>query len=62
MIQASSIPTELDNDALNFIERGLAIAYGYYELAPAFFWAGVGLIAWKIAWTGMAKMRGNSGD
>ncbi len=62
MIQVSSIPTELDDQTLNFIEKGLSIAHGYYQLAPVFFWAGVGLVAWKIAWGGLAKMRGKSGD
>ncbi len=60
MTLASTIP--LDNDALNFIERGLSIAYSYYERAPVFFWAGFALIVLKITWTGLAKVRGKGGD
>jgi hypothetical protein len=29
-----------------FLERMLARMYGYYQTAPVFFWAGVGLLAW----------------
>ncbi len=63
MTPVSTIPgAELDERTLNFIESGLEIAYSYYLRAPAFFYIGAGLIAWKIAWSGLAKMRGKSGD
>lgn len=49
--------TLIEERGLNAFGELLEMLYGYYMVAPAFFWAAICLLAWTIGWMFYAKSK-----